>query len=261
MSEQEFRLAYSFSLLLLNPPPPPPTYEFSVTCDLSHPCSCRVFHAGSEPEAWFKLDKTISKYTPLGLRPVEIVCARDGRKRTGSQRAKPIWVDLNHHWSDLENEAHKRDDRKKSTSMRSDRAGSPDSDFKSWETHLIGVCGEMANEVLTGYPMDRTEYAKTDGGKDFIADGKRHDIKSTVHWRDPHLKLTPGKARRADVHLLYGVDMALRRAGLFGWATDKQLRTVNTTDRYGHGKRHSLTAGDLVSMGQTGLPQWLEKHP
>ena len=261
MSEQEFRVAYLFSLLPLTPPPPRPNYEFSLTCDASELCSCRVVHADSEPEAWYELSKAVSNYTPLGTRPVEIVCKKDGQKRTGSQRAKPIWVDLNPHWSDLESEAHKRDDRKQSTSMRSDRAGRPDSAFKSWETHLIGVCGEMANEVLTGHPMDRTEYAKTDGGTDFVAGGKRHDIKSTVHWRDPHLKLTPGKEGRADVHLLYGVDMAKRRAGLFGWATDEQLRAVKTTGKYGHGKRHSLTATDLRAMGQTGLPEWLEKRP
>lgn len=147
------------------------------------------------------------------------------------------WINLTFIWGDLERIAAQRDAQKQNyKSTKNWSAGN--------STHFLGLVAEAAFSVYSGMDFDESLNAEGDPGYDFIVDGKTIDVKGTQYFNDPHLKQYPNPKTWADYYVLVGIDIAQKRAKIFGHATKEEMQNASLRD-YGYGPQRVIGCSEL----------------
>lgn len=147
------------------------------------------------------------------------------------------WINLSFVWADLELIAKRRDEQKKNYSST-----------KNWSngnsTHFLGVVAECAFSIYSGLDFDENLNVLGDPGYDFVINGKTIDVKGTQYFHDPHLKQYPNPKTWVDIYVLVGIDIAQKRAKIFGWATKEEMQGATLKD-YGYGPQRVIECSKL----------------
>lgn len=144
------------------------------------------------------------------------------------------WLNLAPYWPLLSRLAAERDQRKRGYASTRDWARDP---------HFVGMAGEMAYALATGREPDFGSGALGDGGRDFVVEGRRVDVKTSLFWEDAYLKVYPSDLR-ADDYVLVALDRPNRRAQVLGKATREMVAKAPLMDR-GYGPSHNLHFSQL----------------
>lgn len=138
------------------------------------------------------------------------------------------WISLKEHWQHLYDVAMKRENQKKDfpTPFK----------WKKFPPHFIGLCGEKVFSLVFGLPVNEDLIITGDGGYDFVVNGNKINVKTTIYWHDPHLKEMINPKWWADYYFLVALDTQRKRGRLCGWASQEELYNGYRQD-YGYGSR------------------------
>jgi hypothetical protein len=104
------------------------------------------------------------------------------------------------------------------------------------------MCGELAYAIHAGLELDSELKMLGDGGTDFCG---TTDVKSTVYWRDPILKVDIKKENWPERFVLVAVDIEGKRAKVIGSAPSWKLRAGPVID-FGRGPTFTLRPEELT---------------
>lgn len=150
------------------------------------------------------------------------------------------WINMAPYWDELQTIAASRDAQKKSYKST-----------KNWSTgnstHFLGLVAEAAFSCYTGLDLNKSLSPSGDLGYDFIINGRTVDVKGTQYFNDPHLKQYPTPKVWVDYYFLVGIDIAQKRAKIFGYATREEIQNATMKD-YGYGPQRVVECKDLHTM-------------
>lgn len=155
------------------------------------------------------------------------------------------WTDLRPHWPRIEREANRRESEKRR--FLSTRQ------WNAQHTHLPGLAGEQVFALVAGVEVDWAARVQGDGGMDFP--DLKLDVKTTLHWTDPWLRVSKQEKMVAQWYALVALDLHGRRGFVVGYCHKQDVLGAEVKDM-GYGPSYVLPADRLRPF--TGLPLTLD---
>lgn len=119
-----------------------------------------------------------------------------------------------------------------------------------FDSHFIGLCGELAGAKALGAVIDDSIYIGGDDGTDVVAFGLTWQIKtSTYTGDDVELKFNRPEDFKSQAAMLVQ-SKSIANHLIVGVIGRKKFLTIAKKVDYGYGQRLAVIGGDLTSMSQ-----------